>query len=453
MMKIKELLIYPEKSFYNRVFSIALTIAMQNLITLGVNLTDTIMVGMLGETELAVASLANQFISVFQTLVMGMSMGASVLLARYWGMRKKDSIKKVIALQLRITMGIGMFFSIGTFLYPGQIMRIFIAEEDVIAQGIIFLKFSVLTFIFQAASISCTIVLRNIQKVRIPMIASMGAFAVNIIGNYCFIFGKFGCPRLGIGGAAVSTLLVRVVEFVIICGYLFVIDNQIGFRINDLWMKTDIFSEYVRISFPVMISDLFLAIANSVVMMIIGRMGSAFVAANAVTAVVVNMANILIQGIGQASSIITGNTLGEGRAEEAQKQGYAFLGLGIGIGLIMSILIVAASDLIISFYHLSDETVAITRQLMNAIAFINVFQSANSILTKGVLRGGGDTKILMIADSIFMWIVAIPLGCVTGLVLKMSAFCVYFCLKSDNVFKCIWCVWRLHSGKWIKNFQ
>ena len=88
MNKIKELFIYPEKVFYKEVFSIAVTIALQNLITFGVNLTDTMMVGTLGETELAAASLANQFISVFQTLIMGMSMGASVLLARYWGMKK-----------------------------------------------------------------------------------------------------------------------------------------------------------------------------------------------------------------------------------------------------------------------------------------------------------------------------------------------------------------------------
>lgn len=453
MKKIKELLIYPERLFYRKVFSIALLIALQNLITFGVNLTDTMMVGMLGETELAAASLANQFISVFQTLVMGMSMGASVLLARYWGMKKKDSLKKVIALQLRITMGIGVVFSLVTFLCPERIMSIFTTEEDVIASGILFLNFSVLTFLFQAASISCTIVLRNIQKVRIPMIASIWAFVVNLIGNYCFIFGKFGFPRLGIGGAAVSTFMVRVVEFVIICGYLFVADNQIRFRLKELWMRTDILSEYVKLSFPVMISDLFLAVANSVVMMIIGRMGGAFVAANAVTAVVMNLANILIQGIGQSSSIITGNTLGEGRTEEAQKQGYAFLGLGIGIGFVMSVVIFALSDWIIFVYHLSDTTAAITRELMNAIALMNVFQSANSILTKGVLRGGGDTKVLMIADSIFMWIVAIPLGSITGLVLGFPAFWVYFCLKSDNIFKCIWCVLRLHSGKWIRKIQ
>lgn len=447
--KIK-FLIYPEKVFYQSVFSIALPIAMQNLITFGVNLTDTIMVGMLGETELAATSLANQFISVFQTLVMGMSMGASVLLARFWGMKKKDSLKKVIALQLRLTLGLGIAFSFAAFLFPEQIMRIFTNEEEVIASGVIFLHFSVLTFFFQAASLSCTIVLRNIQKVRIPLIASIGAFVVNIFGNYCFIFGKFGFPRLGIGGAAVSTFLVRVVEFVIICGYLLVVEKEIYFRFKDIWQKTGIFSEYVELGFPVMISDMLLAVANSVVMMIIGRMGAAFVAANAVTAVVMNLANILIQGIGQASSIITGNTLGEGRAGETQRQGYAFLGLGIGIGFVMSLVIVSLSGLIISFYHLSNATAAITRQLLNSVAVINIFQSANSILTKGVLRGGGDTKALMVMDSMFLWILAIPLGSIAGLVLGLPAFWVYFFLKCDDIFKCIWCVWRLNSGKWIK---
>ena len=133
MNKIKGLFIYPEKAFYKEVFSIAVTIALQNLITFGVNLTDTMMVGTLGETELAAASLANQFISVFQTLIMGMSMGASVLLARYWGMRKRDSLKKVIALQLRLTIGTGILFSLAAFCWPENIMRIFTTEEKVIA--------------------------------------------------------------------------------------------------------------------------------------------------------------------------------------------------------------------------------------------------------------------------------------------------------------------------------
>lgn len=450
MKRRMKCLIYPDKTFYQKVFSIALSIALQNLITFGVNLTDTIMVGMLGENELAAASLANQFISVFQTLVMGMSMGASVLLARYWGMKKLDTLKEVVVIQTWITLGIGILFSLGTFLWPGGIMRIFTEEKEVIAPGITFLRYSVFTYLFQAASISSTIVLRNIQREKIPMLASIGAFVINIFGNYGFIFGKFGLPELGIGGAAVSTFLVRLFECVIICGYLLAVDQQIHIRIKDFFMKTTIFREYLRVGLPVMVSDLFLALANSVVMMIIGRMGTAFVAANAVASVVINMANILIQGIGQASSIVTGNTLGEGKKQEAQQQGYAFFGLGAALGIVMGIVIVMISGIIIEVYNLSENTAQIARQLLYAVALIHVFQSANSILMKGVLRGGGDTKILMITDSIFLWIVAIPLGSVMGLILHAPAFWVYFCLKCDNIFKCVWCVGRLHGGKWIK---
>lgn len=454
MKKIFKILIYPEKSFYRKVFAIALPIALQNVITLGVNMTDTIMVGMLGETHLAASSLANQFITVFHTLIMGISMGASVLLARYWGMKKMESLRKTITILLRITLVIAVLFSVMTFAAPEQIMRIFTSEEEIIRQGALFLDYSVFTYLFQAASVSCTIVLRNIRKVKIPMLVSIGAFVVNIFGNYAFIFGKFGMPELGIAGAAVSTLLVRIFECVTICGYLLVFDMQVQYRIRHMFMKTrEILSEYIRVSIPVMFSDLFLALANSVVMMIIGRMGGAFVAANAVTAVVVNLANILIQGIGQSSAIITGNTLGEGKREEVQKQGYAFFGLGIVIGLVCSVGILLISGRMISIYHLSDHTAEITKQLMYAIALINVFQSANSILTKGTLRGGGDTKVLMAADSIFLWIAAIPLGSITGLVFHTSAFWVYTCLKCDHILKCIWAFLRLRSGKWIKNIN
>lgn len=136
------------------------------------------------------------------------------------------------------------------------------------------------------------------------------------------------------------------------------------------------------------------------------------------------------------------------------QQGYQFFKLGLILGTISAAFIFFFSDLIIGYYDgVTPDTAATAKQLMNAISLIILFQGTNSIMTKGVLRGGGDTKILMLADNIFLWVLAIPLGIAAGFYFKMSAFWIYIFLKSDQIAKTVWAYLRLRSGKWIKKIS
>jgi len=215
----------------------------------------------------------------------------------------------------------------------------------------------------------------------------------------------------------------------------------------------DLLSEYIRISIPVLISDALLALGNNAVAMIMGRIGSAFVAANSVTMVVQQLSSVLTTGISNASGIITGHTMGEGDYEKAQRQGYTFLIMGGIIGVFAALVILVLRGPIISYYNVSPEAKEIAWELMNAILFIVIFQSMNSILTKGVLRAGGDTKFLMAGDILFLWVASVPLGALAGLVLDLPAFWVYTFLKIDQIIKCVWCYFRLKSGKWLKKIK
>ena len=447
-------LIAKDKSFYKTVAMVAVPIAAQSLITVGVNMMDTIMVGQVGETALSAVSLANTFINIYHILCMGLSMGASVLVARYFGMKNQLDMKKSVAIMLRLTIAIAALFALFTLIAPETVMRIYTSEEPIIEKGVEYLEWSVVTYFLLGLSLTTTIVLRAVGKAKIPLITSIAAFFINIGANYAFIFGKLGMPEMGVAGAAVGTLIARLFEFAVICGYLFFKDEVIGFRIKDLFIRTrDLLKEYIRISIPVLISDGILALGNNSVAMVIGRIGGEFVAANAVTAVVQQLSSVLTQGFSQAGAIIIGKTLGESTREKAQEQGYAFLGVGFLLGLFSAAVIMGISGPIIRSYHLSENTAAIAAQLMEAISIIMLFQATNSIMTKGVLRGGGDTKVLMIADNLFLWVASLPLGILAGLVLHLPAFWIYFFLKIDQVLKAVWCVIRLRSGKWIKKIR
>ena len=443
-----------DKSFYKSVAAISIPIALQSLITTGVNMMDTIMIGSVGQTQLSAVSLANQFISVFHIFCMGIGMGASVLVARYYGMKDQKSLRNTVVIMVRLCLAMSALFSVLTLLMPEQIMRIYTVEEPIIHHGILYLNWSVITYFLLGMSVTCTIVLRCVGKAKMPLYTSIAAFFINVGANYIFIFGKFGAPRMEAAGAALGTLIARIFEFSVICGYLFLKDEAIGIRVKHLFTKVgELWKEYLRLSIPVLISDGILAIGNNSVAMVIGRLGESFVAANAITTVTQQLSSVMIQGFSQAGAIVTGQTLGEGEKEKASDQAYAFLGLGILFGLVAAAIILIIAGPMINAYNITPETKEIAWELMISISVIVMFQSMNSIMTKGVLRGGGDTKMLMVADNIFLWIASVPLGILAGLVLHLPAFWIYFCLKIDNLLKAIWCVIRLNSGKWIKKIK
>ena len=443
-----------DKHFYKQVAAIALPISAQSLITIGVNMTDTVMLGKLGETALSASALANQFISIFQICCMGIGMGASVLTSRFWGMQDKHSLRKAVTIMLRLCFVFGLAFTLATVITPDGLMRIYTNDPEIIQAGASYFRWSIPCYWLLGFSLTCTIVLRSVGQVKLPLICSICAFFINVFFNYMFIFGAFGAPRMEVAGAALGTVIARVFEFCFICGYFLFVDKRVGYRLKHLTMKCrDLVGDYLRISIPVLVSDTLLGLGNSAVAMVMGRVGATFVAANSITTVTQQLSTVFIQGIGNASSIITGHTLGQGELDKAQRQGFTFLGLGFVVGLLGGILIMIISGPVISFYDITAETKGIAEQLMIAVGFIVIFQSMNSILTKGVLRGGGDTKFLMVADILFLWVASVPLGALAGLVWHMPAFWIYTFLKIDQIIKAVWCVFRLSSKKWIKRID
>ena len=443
-----------EKSFYKLILSIAVPVVLQNMITIGVNIMDTLMLGNYGEIQLSASSLANEFINIYHIMCMGMSMGAAVLTAQYYGAGNNPSLKKIVTIVLRMGLVIAAAFTVVTLLFPEELMRLYTPDEAVIEKGVLYFRISAVTYVLLGVSLILTNILRTVHQVRFPLVLSIVTFFVNVFFNWVFIYGRLGAPEMQIEGAALGTVSARLVECGSLVTYFFVFDKRIGYRIKDLFMKCgDHVRVYITYAIPVMVSDTLLALGNSAVSIIMGHIGASFVAANSIISQTVRLSTVFNQGLSSASSVITGNTLGKGERDKAYHQGVTFLCLSILIGLAAAVIILLISPLLVESFNITQETKDIAYQLMASVSVMMVFQTVQSVLTKGVLRGGGDTRFLMLADILFLWLASIPLGYLCGLVWHLSPFWIYAALKIDWVIKSVWCIFRLRSKKWIRVVQ
>ena len=194
-----------DRAFYTKIAQIAIPIMLQSLITVGINMMDTIMLGSMGETQLSASALANQFINVFHIFCMGIGMGASVLTARFWGMEDLPSLRQAVTIMLRLVTAFALLFTIATILTPTGILWIYTKDAEIIEYGAIYLRWLIPTYLCMGLSLTCTIVLRSVGQVQIPLISSILAFFINVFFNWVFIFGRLGAPRMEIAGAALDT--------------------------------------------------------------------------------------------------------------------------------------------------------------------------------------------------------------------------------------------------------
>lgn len=440
-----------DKNFYRKILSIMLPVALQQAINIGVNMMDTVMLGSFGEIQLSASSLANQYYNCFTILCMGIIGGSSILASQFWGAGDKEHVRETFNMALRLSLGVSVVFAIITFFFAPQIMRIYSSDPDVIEQGVRYLNVTVFVFALHGTSLVATQLMRSVGKAQLGLFVSIVSFIVNVGANYIFIFGKFGAPRLEIAGAAVGTLIARSVEFLLTFVYILHLDRDLGLRMHHLMCSPSghLYRNYFRLGAPVLISDSLLGIGSTMVSVILGHMGTVAVSANAICQVVDRLCTVVIQGVSNASGVIIGNTIGSGDTNLAIRQGESFYLLSMIFGAVSALLVFLIGPISISMYNLTPETILATRHLMNAYVIVVFFQAIQSVMTKGVLRGGGDTKFLMKADILFMWLVSIPVGAIAGLVFHQPPWITMLCLRLDYIIKSAWCVSRLLSGKWI----
>ena len=437
--------------FYRRTIRILIPVLLQQLITVGINFFDNIMVGSFGEDQIAGASLANQFYAIFQFVCMGLGSGAIVLSSQFWGAGERERLRTVASIALRFTFALGALFTLVSVCWPGLILRVYTDDMAVVKAGTLYMRLIGSTFLLAGLSSSVTYLLRSTEHVRIPLISSAGAFALNLFFNWVFIFGKFGLPRLEIVGAAVGTIIARCFEFAVVFGYFLIKDKNFAFRLRHFFSPGGaLLKTYLRYSLPVLVSDTLLGVGLSLTSVIIGHISAEFVAAFSIVNTANQLTTVINTAMGGASGVVIGNTVGEGDVDRAYREGLAYIIISVGYGLAVSVIFLLFSDWYLGIYNISAETLALSRVFFLCTVFLSPIQTLAYVTSKGILRGGGDTRFLMVFDIILLWLVSLPLGYVAAFHCHMSALWVFFFLRIEFGAKGLLCTWRFLTKKWIQ---
>lgn len=445
------MLLTKEKSFYKNFFSLWYVLVLNNVIILGVNLADNIMLGNYSEAALSGATACNQLQFIFQQLILGIGNTMVMLGSQHWGQKNTAPIKKLAsgAVLFGTVIATAMFL-LATFI-PEQLVMIFTDSEPIIAEGVDYLRIIKYTYPIFALTNILLPTMRSVESVKIGFSVSIATLIVNISLNYILIFGKLGFPSMGTRGAALATLIARAVELFVVVIYIAAIDKKLSWRLRDLReFDTKILKLFILTCLPVLLTDGLFGVSTALQTAILGHMDDNAIAANSVASTLFQLLKVASVGSAGAASVIIGKTVGEGRIEKTKEYAKTMQILFLGIGILTGVILFLLRTPIISAYKISDEAKALANGFLLVLCVTAVGTAYQMPTNTGIVRGGGDAKYVLRMDIISIWCIVLPISFLAAFVFHWHPVAVIACLNADQVFKCIPAVIKCNRFNWMK---
>ena len=442
-----------EKTFYKSFMILALSLALQNLLTYGVNMMDTLMLGRYSQNAMGGVSLCNQIQFLLQMLVVGAGEGAVVMGSQYWGRKKLEPIPHIIGVALRFGGALAVLLFILVFGWPNQILSLLSNDPAVIAEGAKY--FSIIRYTYVIFTITNILVasLRSIGVVRIGYMISGSTLVINVCLNYLLIYGNLGFPEMGVRGAACATLIARCVELIIVIWFLKYRENVLNLNLRKLLhIDTSYVRDYMKVSLPVLINQALWGVAQMVQTGILGHLGGDVTAANAISVQVYQVLSVVCYGAASAAGIVVGRTIGEDNEKKLHPLVTTLQVLFISIGLCSGLAIFLLRGPILAAFGgtLTENAYRLSRQFMLVLAITTVGTSYQMACDNGIIRGGDDTAFSAKMNLVSMWCIIVPFSAMAAFWWKCPPVAVFFLLKWDQLYKAIPVGIRLHSWKWVK---
>ena len=439
-----------DRKFYGKVARIAIPVALQGLVSASLTLLDNMMVSSLSETALSSVNLGVQLFNIQWMMVFGFCTGCSTFLTQLWGAKDTDNIKKVMGFAMvNTTVLSAVFFCLGMF-FPLKVMALYTTDPTAAALGAEYLRTASVNFLLIGIINPLSTSLRATEQTRIPMYISLAAFVTDVFFNYCLIFGNLGFPRLEVRGAALATVIARVLEFCLMICMVFVRRNPLRgisarmFRFDKAFAKRI----YKNNIFTTLNETLWSG-ANSAMSAAYSHIGTLEYAAYSAAITVMNLFLMCMFSIGDASLILVGARIGEGRKDEAKETARKLVRLAVVFGAAAGVLIALFAGIIIRIFELSPEGFELAKKIMYVNAAFCPVYLVNGVLISGTLRAGGDTRFAAITEILIMWLISVPLSFIGALVLKLPIYLVVLIVQAEGIIKFFFLFRRFRSGKWL----
>lgn len=448
-----------ERGFYRRLVLLALPLVLQNLITTSLGFVDTFMVGLLGNNELSAVTAANSPIFLIQVIIFGLMSGLTILVSQFWGKGDLASINRAMGVAAYAGVSIAALAALLLFLFPRQVLFLVTDNQLLIDLGAPYLRIVGVSYIFNTVSSVYVSMQRSAENPMFGMLVFTASMLLNTFLNYCLIFGKLGAPALGVTGAAAATLTSRVVEFLIVAVYALrsrrvPLSPGLILRPGRTTVRT-----FVKYASPVLLNETLWGLGTTIMTVILGHMASSadMLAAYAIMGNIDKFTTVSCFGLAGAAAVILGKRIGEGASrDDVYDLSWCLLLVSFLLGCVLAAVmaVVLPAVFIPYLYPLFSLTEAATEAAVDLCLVYLVFLPMKSFdITNitGVLRAGGDVKMATVIDLCPLWLTAVPLTALTGLVLDAPVIFVCLGIYAENICKMPWGVHRLRSRKWIND--
>ncbi len=442
--------IFGSGEFLKKLFVIAIPIGLQSVVNIFVNLIDTVMVGRLGDIALSSVNISGQFPYLYMTVAMGLSNAGLIIAAQAWGNERPDKVKDVIAHCLRLCMIVNIVFFLLAFILPKQIISIYTDNDSIIESASVYLRILSVCFLFQTFPQALVTLLRSVGVNRLGFTTSLFACFANVFFNWVFIFGNLGAPALGVTGAAVGTVLARVAELIVIIVFM-IRQKYIAFSLRDLARRLDpsMRADFTKLAVPSVLSEVTGNLNVSAAAMITGRVSEYYIAANTIVHNIWTVSSLFMFGIATGANVMIGHEIGASNMERTREYAKYMTRISVVIGLFGAVMTQLIAPVITSFFNVSPQTLETAEHLKYAASVAVFFLAMQIVLTKGILRGGGQAAAVTRVDLLSCWLINIPVGFVVALVLRLDPFWIYLSLRLDYIIKTVWGLWRINRTDWI----
>lgn len=443
-----------KRTFYRHMLKVGVPVMIQQLIVVGLNLVDTIMVGKVSENALAAVGAANQIYFIYSVLIFGIFSGAGVYLVQYWGIKDLKSLRKIVGIDYVMCVAVTVPVVVMAFFASPFLVGLFTDDLEVIALGNDYMKIACFSYIFSGLTFVISYNSRATAILKVPTAINACAILINIFLNYCLIYGNLGMPEMGVRGAATATLIARIAEFAAMFTYVYVSkDNPLCAKPKELLsFDKRLFKNVMKTAVPVIFNESLWAVSVSVIFAIYGKISPAALAIVQVANTVTEVFQTAYTGLGNASTVIVGQTLGQGKKELAY--GYSGLSLKAAwvLNVVMTVIFIAIRGSIASIYGFNEETTHLLMESLLVYAVAITPKMLAYLIICGILRAGGDTLYCMVIDAAFNMVIQVPLAFVAVVVMGLSLPMAIAVVAISDFLKVIACYQRYFSKKWINIF-